>query len=1618
MPIISVSDATGTDTTDPVFTVSLDVASAGPIQVSYRVFSGTAIEGSDFPITEGNLIIPAGDTTGTIAINTFSASTEIDENFTIELFDPINADLEGGVIALRSTGVITEGSDVSLFVSDPILVEDDSGSTDAVFEVRLSRSHSGTLNFDYMTVDGTAEAGSDYTATSGTLSFSPGQTVKTVSVPVFGDTEIEPSEYFSLIVTPDISAAAVIANDGQDSGGIADILDNDASSVLPVLNLMPTQGTDTADPQFIVYLDAPSVGPVQFSYRTLSGTAVEGSDFPITEGTAIIQAGQTSVSIDVGTFSASTEIDENFTLEVFDPVAAVLAGNAQSLRATGVIREGSSIALFVSDPVFLEGDNGVTEAQFEVRLSRPHSNDLTFDYTTVDGSAKAGTDYTATSGTLLFKAGQKVATITVDVTGDTDVEATEFFSLVVTPDLSSALVVTTSHNDAGGIAEIRDDDAGSGLPIVSVSPTLGTDTADPQFIVSLDSPSVGQVQVSYRTISGTAIEGSDFPITEGTLIIPAGETSATIDVNTFSASAEIDENFVLEVFDPVGANLAGGFDKIAVTGVIREGSAVSLFVSDPDLIEGDGGTQLAVFEIQLSRASSTDLTLNYKTIDGTAQAGSDYTAVSGTLVIPAGLTKTTVEVPVFGDTGIEPSEYFSLLITPDIFAASLIGNGPDDSSGIAEIFDDDAGTASGLPTISVSSTVGTDTADPQFVVTLDAASVGPVEVSYRTLSFGTGTAVEGSDYPITEGTLVIPAGQTTASIDIGTFSASAEIDESFVLELFDPVAAKLEGGVNSLRVTGVIREGSAVSLFVSDPVLLEGDSGQTDAVFEIQLSRAADTDLTINYTTVDGTAVAGSDYVSTSGTVVIETGQTVATVRVPVNGDGNFEESESFSLVLTPDIAAATVVANGTLDSTGIATILDDEAGITLPTINILPATGTDTADPQFVIQLDKASVGPVQVSYRTVSGTAIEGSDFPVTTGDIIIPAGETSATLSINTFSASAEIDENFTVEFFNPLNAELEGRSQTVIVNGTIIENSAVSLFVLPSLAYENDGQAVFEIILSRPAANDITMSYTTSDGSATAGSDYVAQSGTITFLAGQTRTAVFVDLISSGASEGVEDFSLTVTPTVAIGNGTDGATNTVDIIDGSRPVPPLFDVLPLGQEGSSRGIFNSFDVAQNNSISGDTIKILNPATVGDIGSATVLKNNLTVDADAGFFANFNLSNGVSTFSLDGNANIDATGAGIGETIVGNDGDNEFLGNGGNDTLRGRGGEDTLEGGAGDDRLEGGLESDSLDGGDQNDELFGGGSGEDTLIGGRGSDFLFGENGDDLLVGGDGFDLINGGTDDDTLIGGNGNDRLLGNLGNDSLEGDAGNDSLFGGPSGNDILKGGDNDDQLFGETGKDILFGDDGNDTLNGGTNDDTLLGGNGDDSLEGGAGNDQLFGGPTGADTLKGGQGSDFLFAESADDLLEGGDGFDLMNGGAGDDIMRGGNGGDRLEGNLGEDTLEGGAGDDELFGGNGAFSDTLDGGTGSDTLFGEQGADTFVFADGFGQDVISDFDAFLAAEVIDLSAVTNITDLADLQNNHLGQVGNDAVITDGANTITISNTLVGDLGSDDFVFVV
>lgn len=229
------------------------------------------------------------------------------------------------------------------------------------------------------------------------------------------------------------------------------------------------------------------------------------------------------------------------------------------------------------------------------------------------------------------------------------------------------------------------------------------------------------------------------------------------------------------------------------------------------------------------------------------------------------------------------------------------------------------------------------------------------------------------------------------------------------------------------------------------------------------------------------------------------------------------------------------------------------------------------------------------------------------------------------------------------------------------------------------------------------------------------------------------------------------------------------------------------------------------------------------------------------------------------------------------------------------------------------------------------------------------------------------------------------------------------------GNDRIHGGGGNDDLFGGAGRDKLFGDAGDDRLDGGIGVDVLRGGAGNDTLLGGsdAKADKLFGG-LGDDTLVGGNGGARMLGGGGNDSLEGGGGGDTLRGGKGADILWGYGANDTIAGETGNDLLYGDGGDDDL-----------DGGRGNDALTGGFGSDVFRFRDGDGHDTITDFQPGGPVDIVNLAAVTEIVDFADLSDTHMRQVGDDVVIDDGAGlVITLLDVNMARLSSDHFDFAI
>jgi hypothetical protein len=219
------------------------------------------------------------------------------------------------------------------------------------------------------------------------------------------------------------------------------------------------------------------------------------------------------------------------------------------LAAASAAADAPSLA--VSDALVTEGDSGTKNALFTVSLSAASAGPVTVDYASADGSAKAPADYTATTGTLTFAAGELSKQVAVAVVGDALDELHETYSL----DLSNPVGATLG--DARGAGTILDNDPQVSLSVDDVSAPEGGQSAT--FTLSLSRESGKIVTVDYATVDGTAAAPSDYASRSGTIIFMAGETSKTVSVALVQdAVVEPDETFTLALSRAVNATLLDG----------------------------------------------------------------------------------------------------------------------------------------------------------------------------------------------------------------------------------------------------------------------------------------------------------------------------------------------------------------------------------------------------------------------------------------------------------------------------------------------------------------------------------------------------------------------------------------------------------------------------------------------------------------------------------------------------------------------------------------------------------------------------------------------------------------------------------------------------------------------------------------------------------------------------------------------------------------------------------------------------------------------------------------------------------------------------------------------------
>ena len=444
-PAITISDTTvveGTsfqDQTLAVFNVTLNAPSEKPVSAQFTLQAGTASSGVDYFEFPTFVDFAPGSVSTTISVPIVRDNIfEPDETFFVNLSNPTNATIADG----QAQGTITnDDPQPTISIAETsFAVEGAAGTTvNTQFDVLLSNPSSQTITVSFTTVDGTTTAGTDYVATSGTLTIPAGDISKTISVQVNGDNVDEIDEtYFVRLSNP---TNATIGR-AQSIGTIQD----DDGPVLSIGNVSVVEGNSGfVSAVFTVTLSAPSPQNIFTLYTTSGGTATSGVDFQtVFSNPLFIPAGATSGTVSVRIFpDLQIEPDETFTVTLTNVTNATV-DPAQLGSATGTILNDDSNGKFQFVVPAFSVSEDIGSILFLVNRVDGATGTTTVQFATSDGTATPGQDYTAVSGTLTFLQGEASKTISIPIVNDNLLESGETVNITLSNPTGGATLGTPS----------------------------------------------------------------------------------------------------------------------------------------------------------------------------------------------------------------------------------------------------------------------------------------------------------------------------------------------------------------------------------------------------------------------------------------------------------------------------------------------------------------------------------------------------------------------------------------------------------------------------------------------------------------------------------------------------------------------------------------------------------------------------------------------------------------------------------------------------------------------------------------------------------------------------------------------------------------------------------------------------------------------------------------------------------------------------------------------------------------------------------------------------------------------------------------------------------------------
>ncbi|MGE8505324.1 MAG: Calx-beta domain-containing protein [Pseudomonas sp.] len=983
------------------------------------LFNGTANNADLSGPLSGSVTFAPGELTKTISVQSSQdAVAEADETYSVQI--TLGAGTTGDTItqATAEGTILNDDAAFNIVADQSELAEGHGGTTAFTFTVLRSGDTSGSASVnwrlgslqagvaDFATAD---QLGDNSGLPSGSLTFADGESSKTITVLVNGDTQVEGDEAFQVVLGNPVGAQI------QTGSASSTIVNDDASISIVATDASKAEGNSgTTAFTFTITRSGALDQPKTVDWAVIGRGAhpVDGADFEfgsLPSGSLVLPAGQASVTLTINVRGdVLAEHDEGFSVVLSNPASGLVIDQAS---ADGLIIADDVVIDVTAPAAQAEGDDGQT-TWFDFVLTRSGklsgTETINWSVAGIGANPASADDFLQTSGSVTFAAGQEQLTIRVPVRGDYSGEANEDFRLSLSS--SDGVVFTQATADA----TIVNDDVSLTIVATDARHVEGHDGLQTVYTFTVSRSGNLDLATSVDwSLQGLA-DATDFlggVLPSGTLNFASGEAgSQTISITVIGDRlVEPDETFQV-----VLGNASAGSD-------IKVGSATGTIVSDDvhwDIsvtatpVEGDSGA--TGYQFLVTRTGSglaTTLAWSVAGSGANPASADDFFGGQlpfGELTFAEGQMSQTITVWVAGDNQLEPDEGFtvSLQAPSDSLSHSFANQQVD-----ALIRNDDDVFA--IAPRAADAAEGTSLT---FTVTRTGSTEGTSTVNWR-INHGD---TDVSDFFATSGTLTFADGQSEMVLTIPVRSdRDVEIDEHFSVELYQPGAGStIDASAGS--AAGIIRNDD-IDLTLASVVaqVHEGDNG-TPGRLHFTVTRSGDTS---GETSVDWQVQAGSataaDFpggVLPSGSVVFAAGETHKDIYIDVLGDGFDEGDESFTLHLSNPTGNTDIVGN---DQVG--TIVNDDDSLALSVVTRELVEG-DSGLTLFTFRIDRtgSAVGTASVDWRAagIGPHPLSDAEFAALTGTVHFADGETSKTFTVAVRGDElGEEDESFAVQLENP-------------------------------------------------------------------------------------------------------------------------------------------------------------------------------------------------------------------------------------------------------------------------------------------------------------------------------------------------------------------------------------------------------------------------------------------------------------------------------------------------------------------------------------------------------------------------------------------------------------------------